>query len=445
MTSFLSKTLMALLFMGIVATASADQRDLIVLVSVTDKAGTTSRADLQQYIVSALKKTPNESCKPTVTVIPRRLYERVSRMMRQVANGGKLLSDGTVSEVKDQLTHWHIESREGVTPARVALKWRELGNEQAFEQVFVVQKQGTSNAIATAQEVAKNTVLVRSNESWDILGYRLEWDGISNPKDGYAAWPSRPPTYLVVLRGFDDTGDELQKLYTALREDVGEILKIESPRRALKLVSIDLEPDGWERGPVWSGSNFVLSVAPFTPWRKDVEPLAWVLFPLSADEKDEVVDRIRKLEAVADESGQVTVAKYILDGSLYPLVKRQKPKELVRDLPADMPQPTATLDRALRAQWYEVPAETNPDGTLRRFARTVQVQGEPDPALLKDRHWMVIVYARDIKGDWLAGQPSDEQKKVGTKYSTTRDDQNFIPFFQQLFPELFPKGAKQVP
>jgi hypothetical protein len=408
-------------------TSFANENDLVIVVAIKDD---TTKEELELYLKLALESANNEKCDPTVKAVSERVYERFSRMMNRVSAGSGVRTDGTITEVKDELNHWHINTPGGITPKRIVLQ---MGNDKA--ESFPVQGQGARES-TTAQEVSKNLVRLRVEDSWNIKGYRLEWENESFPSaTEFKPWPRQSPTYVVVLRNFNDANDARERFFKALKDKVPEVLKVDTPIRPLKLVSIDMDPTDYEDGPIGFRNNYTISV-PSLGTRQDEEPLAWVLFPVSKDEKDAVVKAIREREAASDsiDRGPLgRVADYIKGNSHgYEYVPQSADIASVVDLPTGMPQPTASLGRSLKSRWYEVPAQLK-DNRRVRYARTLQLTGEDDHQVsVADRHWMVVVYARYVNGKWFAGQPSDIQKRAGSRYSTTIETKNFQTFYERL-------------
>ncbi len=438
-------------------TCTADDQDLILMMSLRVEQPLTA-AELHGLVEDAIQ--PGKSVNGmSVTPVPRRLYDRFARMIG-TAKETDVSENGAVQQVNGELFKWHIKGfgtnpdTPKYSPDWIVLKWKQYspdGHSTEQIQEFAVAPPSSTDTTAAVQSLQGDTqtLLVRTDESWEVLGYRMEWKGEGEnrsqdpPENGFHPWGVQPPSFLVVVPNFEQYGKPLSEIYNALREKVSEFLEINSPRRPLKLVALDLEPVDRAAGSPYFNEYYALRIAKSRDASPKTDPYAWALFPLTTAQKDEYLAIFKSEEEKSRNmpgAGARAVPAYIdqfreaVSGPRY--FKMAEPIEEVAALNSrSLEQPTGLFDLQLTPQWYEVPAVPDQatginNGNVKYFSRTLKLN-EVSADFGDSRAWAVVVYARDVDGVLRAGKLTQESGVEGPEYATAVEVP-FVSFLKSL-------------
>ncbi len=455
---------------------SAKDQDLILMMSLSEEHPLTA-AELHGLVEDAIQPgKPVEGM--SVTPVPRRLYDRFARI---IGKGREATPNENepVRQVTGDLFKWHIKGfgsspdTPRYSPEWVVLKWKQYsldGQTTDHTQEFAVAAPTSTDTTAVVQSLQgdNQTLLVRADESWEVLGYRMEWKGsgdtrLQDPADnGFHPWGVQPPCFLVVIPNFENYGKPLSEIYGALREKVSEFLEVNSPDRPLKLVALDLEPVDRAAESPYFQQYYTLRLAKSREATPTTDPHAWAIFPLTTAQKDEYLVAIQKVETdsrIVPGGGARAVPTYIdqfRNGASGPgYFPIAEPIEDVPELASRrLEQPTGVFDAQWSPQWYEVPAVLDQApgvnfGNVMYFSRTLKVNNAA-ASFEDNKAWAIVVYARKVEGVLpvegvppvegvlRAGKLSQENGTTGPEYAVAVE----VPFVNFLQSLKKPKAAK---
>lgn len=441
-------------FAVLAASASADDQDLIIMMSIaTDKPLTPAEIIGQIDDAVPNRDLTGISAEP----VPRRVYDLFAKIIGNLDK--KPFESKRVSEVEGDINKWHIDGY-GVgkdtpdyAPDWVVLKWSEFAPDGAVKQhvqEFPVTPPVSTDTQSVAQALGNKKILIRADETWELNGFRLEWNGPNGtrikdpPEDLFAEWSPQPPCFLVVIPNFDQYGVPVSKVYDALREKTSEPIIVSSPKRPIKLVSMNIDPVGQSLGELSFEKYYTLRVSATKDNQIALAPHVWALFPLTTENKDLFLKQILDVERASANvtgAGGRAVPRYILESrgneGSPKYISVAEPLEKVSGLTLrNMPQPTAILDPSLQPHWYEVPAVADAVGKVDHYARTFRLDG-PAGQFGEEQAWVIVAYARPDNPDanvidWRAGKINTAEPGGDAPEYAKATDNPFPRFLESL-------------
>ena len=232
-------------------------------------------------------------------------------------------------------------------------------------------------------------------------------DSAGDEKSVSVRWPESDRYYIVSLENFPlspqvlaDALKDPQKIGTPY-QSVGRV-------EPMSLVLADLKAQFGKQGQVWNGNTFEVQI----PGLEGAESSRiWVLFPLTAKQRDQELARIEKK---AEEESQMAVSKMIREHC--------------------SPAPPGGANYVMRPdvepRWYELVG-----GEDKRFTGKFRLEGVDQWRVEDDCYWLVVYEF----GDEAAAKPNPVMKEVDQEGVKVR-----VPViaFDQAVPE-WPQGIKQ--
>lgn len=386
--------------------------DLIMLTAVDESI---NQPQLERHMLDALAASDNKDVVPNVSRVSPRLFERFARMMKLKSIVPTRAGNDVLTQVEGNATQWNLDLGGQFPPAYLWLRWSEEGTEgpKIQEVAFEVRKPVEQALEATVQALNRDTLLIRTQESWHMLGYAPGGEKPDQKPEKFLEWPQPTPTYVITFRNFSGGEQRRQALVDALKTKIGEFIIVESPEQTVRLISVDIAPSKRDLldSPV-EGNRFLVRFNPIRERSVEEDQAVWALFPLTETQVKDLIQKMQSAQVNRD------VAQLAKEGTPYPFVELQNSDETAQ-LPEGWPAPSGRFNDNFDPAWYVIPAWPDSNMNVQQFRRTLEI-GKISPP--EEDRWVVLMYVFHQKEDenfpWRAVRLPEVEQKRNAPHST---------------------------
>lgn len=371
--------------MVVIVDARLFARDLVLLAAVQPEI---KKEQFEQDLKDALAASGHPGAKFQLHRISPRLFNRFARMMKLNSDEPKVLSQGAITQGEGN--QWTLELGGQFPPKYLWLKWRQTDSTEERLDAFSVLPAVANDPTATVEQLDSDRLLIRTQETWEVIEWALGPGDKTQKPQTFQKWPQPTPTYVITLPGFPGGENERQSLVEALRKKITQEIIVDSPKRPVRLVSMDLDPEVLDLGSAVFKNLFLLRFDRLRTRSADEDREVFVLFPLNAEQTKQVLQRLN--------DGKFTnlqAAEWARKDSKFPIIGLGKAAE-TQGLPGGWPLPTGAIHEGFSPAWYSVPAVKDAAGKVKEFSRAMQLGDTPPPP---GDAWMVVMYMFHQKED----------------------------------------------
>jgi hypothetical protein len=402
---------------------AADRMDLVIL---TNAPPMWSEANLREFLVDAIRDAPGCACDAEGVLVQRISPGTFAKLVQLINRGRRRemppVGDEWVEQDPERSQYWHILIPKAQTlPDGIVVRYRDLYSGEDKEQRFDLAP--VREEEARFRFYKPGLALFRAEDAWEMKEYAFSF-GEEQQKVEFRPWPSGPRQFFIQVPDFTGGPEGRRRLFAAMESgQVGEILVNESQDKPCTFAHVNLAtppPNGDDL--FWYGSSFVVvfGALPDTPFHAETGRGAarvWMLFPLTEEEKDKIVEFLKERRPTRGElSDMIRESTALYDVLLASEVDERVTSEA--SLPANYPKPSVVLEPDTVPVWYEIPAVLDEQGNLKHYARTFQLQKVEEwkrAATGQGRVWRLYAYEFQF--------PGEEGQMVNRIKLVTKDNQ----------------------
>lgn len=356
----------------------APPMDLTILTSAPPHWG---EKDFRLFIASAMKAAKCECNLQAMRVTPisRTAYQCLAEVIdqgrhREVARA----RNDMIEQDPERADYWKLVIPAGAEAQKISgitVRYLKNPDGKMEEETFTLEP-----AIKTDSRFRfyqPGLALFRTDEMWEPKQYALMR---AEEKPQFQDWPAAPRQFFISIPEFTGGQPGRKELFKQMASgDLSETLINDSEDRPVTFAHADFSAEPIIIDPTIQVGNMLvfrflpLSGTRYDPAAKQGVARVWMLFPLTEQQKDDVLKQLNEARMSRSELAELIRG----GGTGFPVQTADMVDEGIREVenvPNQYPKPTVALGPAKKPTWYEIPAIVSANGVLQSYDRSFQIQ-----------------------------------------------------------------------